>query len=421
MRFALLISVIILSSLTFASDADVAYAQGLDSLTRSQSDHIALLPAIKLFAKAAELYEADKDDAKAAEVNSCLYWARKKLTLADTDGLKADTVATTRLDAVAKPVDASEAQRWLERAHVAAKAHQDQPLLIAIQYFEVGDRFKDTAPGRAAIDLSLKAMQQIGEKTVNAKPVEYKPATTDGKVFVQSEPPGASIYVLMGDSKRDTGKKTPSMVMLPKGSQNLVLELRGMKPTKETVVSGDVISKTDSIKLEPICSPVDIVFESGWSVFVGSKVATGSDGMKVLTPCTIQIPIGNHTVFVVKDGFYDISQRVTVKDTQLTLEIKNKPVPGPSAILQAIKRDAQMAMTDLELRLLGKWAKFDGHIIMKNDHSLTFTGDRSGGKWEVNDEKSFTVKWGWGAVSVFRIIDADNLEENRRMPWKRVK
>jgi hypothetical protein len=71
-----------------ANDAEAAYKQGIAKLRDAQADHAALVPATKLLAQAAALYEAAGDEAKVVEVNSCLYWARKKFTLADTEVMK---------------------------------------------------------------------------------------------------------------------------------------------------------------------------------------------------------------------------------------------------------------------------------------------------------------------------------------------
>ena len=61
---------------------------------------------------------------------------------------------------------------------VANETVLGEPLLNAIRYYEIADRFKESDSGRKAMDLSLKFMQQVGERT---KLAEYKPAATDGK------------------------------------------------------------------------------------------------------------------------------------------------------------------------------------------------------------------------------------------------
>ena len=255
MRVAAIVFLILALPLFSAEDGNDFYSKGLDALRQAQSDHAALVPATKLLAKAAELYEAAGNDARAAEVNSCLYWAKKKMTLADSDLLKENAGVVSKLESIAKPLGVADAQQWFDRANAYAKTQPD-PLLVAVRYYEVGDRFKDSDAGRAAIDLSLKAMQHIGEKI---KPPEYKPAATDGKLYVQSAPVGAAIILITPDGRMDTQKKTPALVQIPKGMQTLSIEMSGMVPFKLNADIGETISKTEIVKLQPITISADII------------------------------------------------------------------------------------------------------------------------------------------------------------------
>ena len=144
-----------------AEDAESVYKEGVAKLRLAQSDHAALVPATKLLAQAAALFEAAGDEAKSAEVNSCLYWAKKKMTLADTQAIKGNAEVAKRLVASATEIPVSEAEAMLKRADAFAQGHADDPLLVAIRYYEVGDRFKENEFGRKAIDSSLKFMQQV--------------------------------------------------------------------------------------------------------------------------------------------------------------------------------------------------------------------------------------------------------------------
>src|SRR5438034_11502790 len=132
----------------FAEDAESVYQEGVAKLRLAQADHSALVPATKLLAKAAALFEAAGDEAKSAEVNSCLYWAKKKMTLADTQIVKSNPEVSKRLEATAKELPVNEAEAMLKRADAFAQGHADDPLLAAIRYYEVGDRFKDNEFGR---------------------------------------------------------------------------------------------------------------------------------------------------------------------------------------------------------------------------------------------------------------------------------
>jgi len=365
--------VALLPMFLFAEEPDQIYKEGLAKLREAQFDHAALVPATRLLAQAASQYEANGDEAKAAVVNSALYWAKKKFTLADAEALKDDKHVVQALETAAKPVDPSNAQKWFERAAEFAKGHAGDPLLAAIRYFEVGDRFKDTDAGRQAIALCLKAMQQVGEK---AKLAEYKPAPTDGKVFVKSEPPGAAIcLVTAGREAMDTKKQTPAVVELPLGRQTVGLWLKGYKPAYLPVdVDGKEIAKPEAVKLEVATVAIDVLFEEGWQVFVDGQRARSAGGKSSLTPCTVELPLGGHEIGLAKEGFRDIRQKVEVTQdgvkegggpARSSLEVKAKPEKGAGTLA----KDAARALNLLPLldtqkdTLRGNWKVAPGGLV----------------------------------------------------------
>ncbi len=169
----LILSIIFFAAIVCASEADQICAQGVEALRAAQDDASKLVGATKLLAKAAALYEAEDNEARVVEVNACLYWAKKKLTLYDLESIKSSAIVSKKLEAVSRPVDASESSEWLARADLFAKEHGSDQLLVAIHYFEVADRFKDTDAGRKAMGASLLAMQGI-KSVIIAKPVAQK-------------------------------------------------------------------------------------------------------------------------------------------------------------------------------------------------------------------------------------------------------
>lgn len=419
MRIGIIVCLILALRLHSAEDADDFYSRGLDSLRQAQSNHAALVPATKLLTKAAELFEAVGDETKAAEVNSCLYWAKKKLTLGDTESFNATPAVVSRLELVTKAIDSSSAQQWLDRAGKVAKDHPSDYLLIAIQYFEVGDRFKDTDQGRVAISRSLEAMQHIGEKS---SPIAYKSTATDGKAFIQSDPNGALIFIATDGLKRDTGKKTPSLIAIPKGTQIVSIELEGMKLKSVDVEIGETIFKPPVVKLEPITIAADILFDPGWTVLVDGKVIFDEQGKPPVTPCTALLPLGTHNVNLMRTGFLDLSQHVQIKNAPLSIEFKGKPTPGQSSILAALERDKLQLKLITESRLLGKWEKPDhSFAIVKPDHTLKFSADGGVSHWEVIDEKSFRFNWAWGGFSACTFLSEDTFSEGGQTTWVRIK
>lgn len=142
--------------------ADLWMEEGLKILKEKPES---LVQAAGLFAKAADAYEAKGNDAKATEANSCLYWTRKKFTVRDTGIIvQGNPIAAKRMEKlVAEKPKEEDAQGYLDRADTFAKDSKD-PLLTAIRYFEVADRFPSTDQGRKAMDASLKAMSKVSAK-----------------------------------------------------------------------------------------------------------------------------------------------------------------------------------------------------------------------------------------------------------------
>ncbi|HEY3319908.1 MAG TPA: PEGA domain-containing protein [Planctomycetota bacterium] len=339
-----MLAVLFLGSCLSAEEPDAVYKQGITKLRDAQADHSALVPATKLLAQAAALYEAAGDEAKCAEVNSCIFWAKKKMTLADTEAVKGDAAAVQRIEAAIKIIPVSEAKVMLDKAEAFAKGRADDPLLVSIRFFEIADRFPDAPEGKKAMQQSLAAMQKVGEK---AKLETYKPAPTDGKAFIKSEPAGAAIILVNADGgKMDTGKATPALVQLPVGRQSLELTLKGRKPAIFTVeVDGKTIAKPDAATMEPLTIPVDVIFDEGWTVFVDGKCTYIADMTKAETPCTVSLPLGTHELGLGKEGFLDIKQRIEILDGGLktsgmptnTLTITNRPSKGTSGLVKAVR------------------------------------------------------------------------------------
>ncbi|HEY3320492.1 MAG TPA: hypothetical protein VGP72_08500 [Planctomycetota bacterium] len=387
--------ILLLISSARASDADNAddtYKQGLAKLREAQTDHAALVPAVKLLAKAAALFEKVGAEPKVTEINSCLYWAKKRMTLADTKLLE-EPEAVKKLDEVIKPLAGTDAKTMLEKAEAfAAKA---EPLLAAVRLFEVADRFPDSTEGKKAMGLCLTAMAKIGSEQLAV----YKPATTDGRAFIQSEPPGAAILVVADDGAKDTGKRTPSLIDLPKGAQTIELRLKGWKPVRQALQIGETVIKPERIVLSAPTTQIDVLYEPGWTVFVDGKFAKASGSRNAETPCTVELPLGSHELGLAKEGFLDIKQRFEtieggVKGSGGTfsnsLEIKARPSKGTSVL-------ANIALKD---KIVGKWksAQYGPWTISfnpeKNEFILYSEGVRiSSTASKIIDANTVVFRW----------------------------
>ena len=194
-----------------SSEADVAYDKAMASLRDAESDHAKLVPAIRLLGEAQSLFEKGGDAERATTINSCLYWAKKKLTLADTEILKPMAEVVKRLETASAPAPVSQAKAMLERADKFAKSHATDHMSIAVQYFEIADRFPESDDGRKALKLSLGAMQNVKTK-----------APTNASIDIDFES-GWDVFV----DGRDAGVKTPGTAELPLGKHVVVLAKDG--------------------------------------------------------------------------------------------------------------------------------------------------------------------------------------------------
>ncbi len=152
---------------------DTAFQAGLEAL-RAENN----VAAIKAFTRAADLAEAAHDDAKAVEINSMIYFTHKKFTLAQSEALhKTDEKAAVKAEAViAKKVEPTDADKWMDRAQKFVSAHKDDPLRCAATMFEVADRFSETATGRSAMKESLAWIAKVkSEVKVVTQPIKVDP------------------------------------------------------------------------------------------------------------------------------------------------------------------------------------------------------------------------------------------------------
>jgi len=154
-------AILVVTGLLAQDDAGIARHQGLERLRASQSDHGALVPALKLLAEAAALYAEQGRDSESAEVNSCLYWAKKKMVLGDLEALESDQAVTEQLETATKPIAVNLAQTMMLQAGWFANGYADDALLMAICYFGAANRFKESDIGVMEMDKSPKAMRQI--------------------------------------------------------------------------------------------------------------------------------------------------------------------------------------------------------------------------------------------------------------------
>ena len=162
-------------ALVMGADAspDQLRDQGFEALKAAQADEAKIVDAARLLAQAAEAYEKAGNENAATELNSYLYWCKKKMTLQQMDtfiakGNGVAKAAVAKMEAVEKKVvKPEEAAIWLAKADGFAEASKD-PFLSAVRYFEVADRFIGSQESLIAQRKSLDLMGKA--KLVQAPP-----------------------------------------------------------------------------------------------------------------------------------------------------------------------------------------------------------------------------------------------------------
>ncbi|MCY3022861.1 MAG: PEGA domain-containing protein [Planctomycetota bacterium] len=260
----------------------------------------------------------------------------------------------------------------------------------------------------------------------NANLPEYKPQSTDGKAFIQSEPAEALIIFLDADGSKTAGKKTPALVQLPKGRQTVQLTLKGFKPATLCIDITDQIAKPEKVVLELPTVSVDVLFEDGWTIFVDGKVAKVGDAKPAVTPGTVMLPLGRHDVGLAKNGFVDIRQRVEVTDAGVrigqeppstTLQIKSAATKGVSQLLLKAAAEQKAAEDAIKDRVSGRyvginvaWGVGNHDVILRRDGTLV-KDHRIGGKWE-SDGNTLKMIWTDYPVEVLKTDGKDGFKSS---------
>jgi hypothetical protein len=153
----------LIASTDWAEDVALLESKGIAALKLSQAEPDAVVTAAIYFGQASDAYQTAGNTEKATEMNSFLYWCKKKMTLAQMDaflkgGDAINAAVAKRMNEVDTAPKADEAQTFFDRAKAYAIAHPNEHLLIAVRFYEVADRFKGTELSLQAQDRSLKEM-----------------------------------------------------------------------------------------------------------------------------------------------------------------------------------------------------------------------------------------------------------------------
>lgn len=218
-----------------------------------------------------------------------------------------------------------------------------------------------------------------------------------GKVYVQSEPPGASILLQVQGELRDLKCKTPSIVKLPWGMAVLLLRKEKFLDASLTVTVGDVLVKPNPVVLGVPKATVDVMSATpGWYVLLDGQLLKDKAGQLALTPCTLSLPIGPILLRLGKEGFSDIVERVSVAEGTTEVTLKSKEAPGKSLLLSVPFKEL------LAGRTYNRLTDGSAHpwLLMANGNVVDTDMNRTMAYWDVKEGKLVLTSMMTGGVDV---------------------
>ncbi|ADT85100.1 PEGA domain-containing protein [Thermococcus barophilus] len=167
--------------------------------------------------------------------------------------------------------------------------------------------------------LSVIMYDENGEllkmKTVN---VDLSPLFTPGHLRVYSNPSGASVYI-----NNVYFGTTPLEVDLLPGEYTLELSKEGYQKLIISVTINSGESKTIYATLSPGFLPATLEissFPSGAKVYI-------DDELKGLTPLTVEVSPGTHTVKLIRDGYHEYVTTLTIDQGEtITINVRLTPL-----------------------------------------------------------------------------------------------
>lgn len=241
-------------------------------------------------------------------------------------------------------------------------------------------------------------------------------AAEEGRVYVQSDPPGADISLLVDGVGKPLSQKTPSMIGITQGNQTIVVSKDGYVPRQININVASHITKTGIVKLEVQTSKVDILYEDGWTVFVNNKPINDVEGRLAKTPCTVEIQ-AKATVTIAKAGYQDMPIQIEngiCKNLQVpergqsrlldqTLPKNDSTVVPqgpklatyPESVLSRFQMDSEQHWNMLPAQVLVVSSKdgLDTQINLDGSDKI-FVWPHPNDRWSINGTTKFTHKGG---------------------------
>ncbi len=187
--------------------AKAAVEAGNNAMKAADSDSSQLIEAAICFAKALKTFEKLGDVEAVTEMNSNIFWCKKKMNANDLiaynkrkkgeqpAGKAGDSAPATSAQsaedraAIAKieevenrKVAVNQASAYFARAEKFAKEHPDKYLQLAIRWFEISERFRDSSEGKKAQSLLLEVQRKLNEELEQrARALDVRAAALKGE------------------------------------------------------------------------------------------------------------------------------------------------------------------------------------------------------------------------------------------------
>ena len=268
-------------SLGFGETADQVYekaSEAMESALAGDSDQV--VKAATLFKKASLLYEKESNEEGVQKSNAALYWCKKRMTNEQIDMLllvqKKNDPA--RVETTFKKIPKEKASEHFKRAQAYAKKYPKDHFAIAVQYYEVADRFVGTDVSLKAQQLSLESMQKVLKKPAQEEKKKPEPEVVKvnpkprakSNLIVTVSSRGLSSVIELKEGQRVVGNRNYQFKKVPD-------EYRGLDFTQ---MNGN--AKRDLVVTVPAGATVYAFFhlkhaESNYNQFLSKGWEKGDD------------------------------------------------------------------------------------------------------------------------------------------------
>jgi hypothetical protein len=231
---------------TTAAEAEALVSQGMVAMRDANAEPKRIVDAAIAFGAALAYYDKVKNIDKVCDLQANIFWCKKRMSLDSLTDYVAQKHQDASLQAALATVDqvaattvpASEAQAYFDRAQAFADRHPDEPMQIAIHFFEVAERFQGSELSiksqRLSLDAQQRYAQSAGEATARQRETLF---TRTAVVAGKQDAPGPEALKSAVASVRDLLKEDYARTR-PKQRQALIAKL--LAQGQETADNADL-------------------------------------------------------------------------------------------------------------------------------------------------------------------------------------